>query len=77
MHFVPAEDADWKALLRDALAGTVTILTVEGRPAARLSPVSENRDVSLAEIRERIRAIRKCARAGPESASDLIAEGRR
>ena len=77
VHFVPMEDADFPVLLREPLAGTVTIVTVGGRPAVQVGPVPPGMRLTYKEIGERIRAIRARVCAGPESASDLINEGRR
>jgi len=77
VHVVPAEEADLQSLLRDALAGTVTIVTVDGRPAVQIGPVTYDTTMTYSEIAERFRAIRARVRPGPESASDLINEGRR
>jgi len=77
VHYVPMEEADFPVLLREALAGIVTIVTVGGRPAVQVSPVPLGMRLTYKEIGEQVRAIRARVCSGPESASDLINEGRR
>lgn len=69
-------------LLKDAEGGIETIITVRGRPVARLVPwrvpheAPSEKERILAAIR-RLRAMRAQEPAGEDSVADLIRMGRR
>jgi prevent-host-death family protein len=67
-------------LLSDAQRGIVTVVTVRGKPAARIVPVggdSSSRKRVVEELLVEARKLRARARAGPESLHDLVNAGRR
>jgi prevent-host-death family protein len=66
--------------LADAEKGIVTIVTVRGRPAAKIVPVGMQMAASgsnATELIERARALRRRARRGPVALRELVNAGRR
>ncbi len=65
--------------LADAQRGIVTVITLRGRPAAKLVPAQAEivRDSMLQSILKRARVLRARSRRGKESLHELINAGRR
>jgi prevent-host-death family protein len=67
-------------LLADAQKGIETIVTVRGKPAAKIGPVEQEsgtRKKSIEKLIEDTRRLRAKARRGPETLHDLVQVGRR
>jgi antitoxin (DNA-binding transcriptional repressor) of toxin-antitoxin stability system len=72
--------ADLPTIIEAARRGIATVVAVEGRPAVRIEPIAEPAMTaarSVSDILDTLAAIRARGRAEPESAADLIREGRR
>lgn len=66
------------AQLLDAVeAGERILITRHGKPAALLAPPPAARPGTVAQVAERLRAVRAQTRPGAEGLKDLIEEGRR
>ncbi len=66
--------------IADAGKGIVTVVTVRGRPAAKIVPADARvvtPEIDSEDLVERARAIRRRARGGSESLHELINTGRR
>lgn len=66
----------FSALVDDAVAGRITIITRNGEPVAELRPIDDNRKARAKLAVERIRAMRADLQGPPISARELIDEGR-
>ncbi len=68
----------FSALIEDAIAGKITVVTKRGRPVARIVPTDEARQERARLAVERLRAMRGVFKLAPgETIRDLIYEGRR
>lgn len=66
------------AQLLDAVEkGERVLITRHGKPAAMLVPPVGARLGNVAQVAERMRALRAQTRPGPESLKELVEEGRR